>query len=73
MSMKNPLTAAGIKPTTFRFVAKHLNHCATAVPSYRQVVQSNTNCLNLILTPRAIIVDIKKKLFEEQELILSRN
>ena len=33
MSMKNPLTV-GIEPATFRFVAQHLNHCATAVPYY---------------------------------------
>jgi len=32
MSMKNLLTLAGIEPATFRFVAQHLNHCATAVP-----------------------------------------
>ena len=32
MSMKNPLTPAGIKPASFRFVAQNLNHCATAVP-----------------------------------------
>ena len=32
MSMKNPLTPAGIEPVTFGFVAQHLNHCATAVP-----------------------------------------
>ena len=32
MSMKNPLTPAGIEPATFLFVAQHLNHCATAVP-----------------------------------------
>ena len=32
MSMKNPLTLPGIEPATFRFVAQHLNHCATAVP-----------------------------------------
>jgi len=31
--MKNPLTPAAIEPATFRFVAQHLNHCATAVPS----------------------------------------
>ena len=31
MSMKNPLTLAGIEPATFRFVAQYLNHCATAV------------------------------------------
>jgi len=30
--MKNPLTLAGIEPATYRFVAQHLNHCATAVP-----------------------------------------
>ena len=34
MSMKNPLTPAGIEPATFRFVAQHLNHCATAVPPF---------------------------------------
>ena len=32
MSIKNPLTPAGIEPATFRFGAQHLNHCATAVP-----------------------------------------
>jgi len=32
MSMKNPLTPVGVEPATFRFVAQHLNHCATAVP-----------------------------------------
>jgi hypothetical protein len=32
--MKNPLTPAGIEPATFRFVAQHLNHCATAVPTF---------------------------------------
>ena len=32
MSMKNPLTPAVIELVTFRFVAQHLNHCATAVP-----------------------------------------
>jgi hypothetical protein len=29
MSMKIPLTPAGIEPATFRIVAQHLNHCAT--------------------------------------------
>jgi len=31
MSMKNPLTPAGIEPATYQFVAQHLNHCATVV------------------------------------------
>jgi len=34
MSMKNPVTPAGIEPATFQFVAQYLNHCATAIPSY---------------------------------------
>ena len=29
---KIPMTPTGIKPATSRFVAQHLNHCATAVP-----------------------------------------
>jgi len=33
MSMKNPMTPAGIEPATFQFVAQHLNHYATAVPT----------------------------------------
>ena len=35
MSMNNLLTLAGIEPATFRFVAQHLSHCATAV-SYKK-------------------------------------
>jgi len=34
MSMKNPLTPAEIELATFRFVAQHLNDCATAVLVY---------------------------------------
>ena len=34
MSMKNPLTPAGIEPATFLIVAQHLNRCATAVPLF---------------------------------------
>ena len=32
------MTLAGIEPATFRFVAQHLNHCATAVPSPHKYV-----------------------------------
>ena len=40
---KIPMTPAGIEPATFRFVAQHLNHCATAVPEtlYRPTVFMN--------------------------------
>ena len=27
------MTPSAIEPATFRFVAQHLNHCATAVPA----------------------------------------
>ena len=39
MSMKISLTPAGIEPATFRFVAQHLNHCATAVPLSPDIVR----------------------------------
>jgi len=32
---KIPMTPAGIEPATFRFVAQHLNHCATAINRYK--------------------------------------
>ena len=34
MSMKIPLTPAGIELATFRIVTEHLNHCTTAVPIF---------------------------------------
>ena len=30
---KIPMTPSGIEPATFQFVAHHLNHCATVVPT----------------------------------------
>ena len=53
MSMKNPLTLAGIEPTTFRFVAQHLNHCATAVPTYMHIP-----CLKLMMLMIIVIIII---------------
>jgi hypothetical protein len=48
MSKKNPLTPAGIEPGTLRFVSKHLNHCATAVPfSYLSILLHTWLFLNL--------------------------
>ena len=35
------MTPSGIKPATFRFVARHLNHCDTAVPKF---ALSSTKC-----------------------------
>jgi len=55
MSTKNPLAPAGIEPATFRFVAQHLNHCATAVP--KVTTKACYNCktaqFKLLITLRA--------------------
>ena len=37
------MTLARIEPATFRFVAQHLNHCATA-----RNVYSGTNCAQYV-------------------------
>ena len=38
---KIPMTPSGIKPATFRFVAQHLNHCATVVPHNNTIFPQN--------------------------------
>ena len=46
------MTPAGIEPETFRFVAQHLNHCATAVPHNSDVVHvipHNSDVVHVIL------------------------
>ena len=48
MSLKNPLTPAGIEPATFRFVAQHLNHCATAVPYIRHIWIKTVLCSRMV-------------------------
>ena len=50
MSMKNPLIPAGIEPATFRFVAQHLKHCATAVPTVfpRDIVCLRNISINML-------------------------
>jgi len=35
------MTPSGIEPVTFRFVAQHLNYCATAVPFLKLVQTLN--------------------------------
>ena len=57
------MTPAAIEPATFRFVAQHLNHCATAVPR-KLLLPEKINPINLValiahhtptLTPCSII------------------
>ena len=64
MPMKNPLTPAGIEPATFRFVAQHLDHCATAVPNhwmnFIQFQSSNLLCFNYFM----LLLLVFSELFE---------
>ena len=48
MSMENPLTPAGIESATFRFVAQHLNHCATAVPTYMNITAKHKSMMQCL-------------------------
>ena len=52
------MTLAGIEPATFRFVAQHLNYCATAVP-YGTIQEVNIEqthtaipCFNPLVVPK---------------------
>ena len=54
--MKNPLTPARIEPAIFRFVALHLNHCATAVPSLYKLHVNNVILKNEHVIQRQISV-----------------
>ena len=47
------MTGAGIEPATFRFVAQHINHCATAVP-IKLYIYSKLKCIvyDKFLKPR---------------------
>ena len=40
-SMKNSSNTSGIEAATFRFVAQHLNHCANAVPQFKNFGHRN--------------------------------
>ena len=52
--MKNPLTPAGIEPATFRFVAQHLNHCATAVEYQEYFLDGKgSRCVGLTTLPHS--------------------
>jgi len=59
--MKNPLTPAGIEPATYRFVAQHLNHCATAVPKKKKTNPKHAGTqMKRLFTVRTFIIHFKE-------------
>jgi len=64
MSMKNPLTPAGIEPATFRFVAQHLNHCATAVPSPSSAVGIQLHVSALYVGHLQVVMLLTEQLYK---------
>jgi len=65
--MKNPLTPAGIEPATFRFVAQHLNHCATAVPN--NVLDSSEILQDI--TQKSLIKPATQNVYEVHIIVFS--
>jgi hypothetical protein len=53
------MTPSGIESATFRFVAQHLNHCATAVRRMFTVVE--LMCHMMFFLGRLHHVDIEKR------------
>ena len=51
---KIPMTPSGTEPATFRFVAQHLNHCATAVPVFKHRVIKNVKLLHYLDNRRPV-------------------
>jgi len=57
------MTPPGIEPATFRFVAEHLKHCATAVPVLR-TVESGFSCRDSLVYLVHILVTTQTTLRE---------
>ena len=78
--MKNPPTPAGIELATFRFVAQHLNHCATVVSLPSTVwtkLQVVSNCDRLPFvsgnrTPEATVYSDRLENWSQDPVWLSR-
>ena len=52
------MTPAGIEPATFRFVAQHLNHCATAVPTGYIIYSQTEKGQDIKLSLRVVVANV---------------
>ena len=50
------MTPTGIEPATFRFVAQHLNHCATAVPFQDTNLVTNVDYASLVFSAAMLLL-----------------
>jgi len=55
------MTPGGIEPTTFRFVAQHLNHCATAVPVFYVIAHKHNINTGRIVIRLATSIKLRDK------------
>ena len=61
------MTPAGIEPATFRFVAQHLNHCATAVPKMQGISNIyGVTFQNIFICNVVTTVSIKSLLYSSE-------
>ena len=71
MSLKNPMTPARVEPATFRFVAQHLNHCATAhhLDSWINIDQLDVTCFIISLFTAQRVSNVSTSIFRSLLLI----
>jgi len=65
MSMKNPMTPAGIEPATFRFVAQHLNHREL------EEEEQHTMLLFYLITVQLFEYTLRPVLLHQKRIILN--
>ena len=70
---KIPMTPARIEPLTYRFVAQHLNHCATAVPLKYSYKFENLVSLKVLCLWLAAVIPALPSLLETLSKIRNGN
>jgi hypothetical protein len=65
---KIAMTPCGIEPATLRFVAQHLNHCATSVPDLLNAVYINDSLQKSSMSKKSCALWEEKKFVFEHKL-----